>query len=175
MRRIALTLIALALTAPLARAEEPQAKHKPPLAVAVKLTIDAAANRCQVEITVTNTGKQPLRVIRPLASLAKFGGRLHGWTLALHGPAGEYRLKQLPAPRQMLQDKDIVLLQPGKSVSGTVDLSEARAAKGQVFGEDKGRHQVSVRFEATKSTYMGKADERCFLGSRDRWASAIVK
>jgi hypothetical protein len=104
----------------------------------------------RIRFTVENRGERPHRVLRLRPGWLEYnGGSLHGWTIRIEGPGGEYRLPEYSGLVPPPTEKDHIELAPGESYSTIIRFDEAaRWDKGvrHPLPSTPGTYTVSIPF-----------------------------
>ena len=118
----------------------------------------------RIRLTVENRGERTHRLLRLRSGWLEYnGGSLHGWTIKIEGPGGEYRLPEYSGLVRPPTESDHIELAPGESFSTIIRLDEAARWEANVrrpLPSTKGSYTVSLpfrgpKFEALKFTVGG--------------------
>lgn len=108
----------------------------------------------RVRFTVENRGDKPHRLLRLRPGWLEYNrGNLHGWTIRIDGPGGEYHLPWYSGAVPLPTERDYIDLAPGEGFSTIIRLDEAARWDGDVrhpLPSMKGAYTVSIPFAGAK-------------------------
>jgi hypothetical protein len=112
------------------------------------------AKSARIRFTVENHGERTHRLLRLRPGWLEYnGGSLHGWTIKIEGPGGEYRLPEYSGLVRPPTESDYIELAPGESFSTIIRLDEAALWDSNVrrpLPSTKGTYTVSLPFWGPK-------------------------